>query len=158
MQAQLAEAHSILVMTNGLRDALLTELSDDDLEFVVEGNPTLGEILRNLCDIQQSYIVSFSTFTQDFSERNTNPDLTRSVEQLRTRFAQLDKALEAALKGISETDFHNRRVDRGGLFELSLGAQLHTYREALLIECAKISVYLRAMNKALPQQWQAWIG
>lgn len=158
MQAQLEEAHGILVMTNGLRDQLMALLSDEDLDFKLTGNPSLGEILRGLGDIQASYIHSFKTFQQDFSEHNTNPDLLNSVAKLQARFTQLDKALKAALDAISEDDFQTKMVNRGNLFELSLGAQLHTFREALLIECAKISVYLRAMGKELPQQWQAWIG
>lgn len=158
MHPRLKEAHDILVMTNGLRDQLLTLLSDEDLEFTLAGNPTLGTILRDFSDTQQSYITSFETFEQDFSEHSLDPDLTRSVAKLQARFAQLDNELRVALEALSEEDFQTKRVNRGDLFELSLGAQLHTFREALLIECAKISVYLRAMNKTLPEQWRAWIG
>jgi hypothetical protein len=32
------------------------------------------------------------------------------------------------------------------------------YREALLIFYGKASIYLKALGKTLPEQWQAWIA
>jgi hypothetical protein len=36
--------------------------------------------------------------------------------------------------------------------------QLEVYKEALLIFYGKASVYLKAMGKPRPQQWQEWIA
>jgi hypothetical protein len=36
--------------------------------------------------------------------------------------------------------------------------QFYCYREALLIFYAKVHVYLKAMGKSVPGEWQWWIG
>jgi hypothetical protein len=41
---------------------------------------------------------------------------------------------------------------------MPFGAHFHTYREAILIFCAKADVYLRAMGKHRGKQWEDWIG
>ena len=156
MQAQLAEAYSILEMAFGLRDQLFTLLSDEELAFKVESNPTLGEWMRDMGDVQRSYINSFKTFTQDFSERSSDPALTTSLDALKSWYHAMDEELKNTLEAISEDDFQNKLIQRG--FPMSIGAQVHTFREALLIFFARFQVYLRAMGKTLPEQWEAWIG
>ncbi|NWG17479.1 MAG: hypothetical protein HXY41_12670, partial [Chloroflexi bacterium] len=49
-------------------------------------------------------------------------------------------------------------VDRGGGFVLPRAVQAHIYREALMLFIGKASIYLKAMKKPMPQQWQEWIG
>jgi hypothetical protein len=68
----------------------------------------------------------------------------------------------AAVEGLSEDEIANRKIIRSD-FDVAYFAplpkeQLDVYREALLIFYGKASVYLRAIGKSLPPQWQEWIG
>jgi hypothetical protein len=109
-------------------------------------------------DVERSYIDSFRTFKQSWAVRNTEPGLDGSVERLKTWYQALDAELDAALEAIPQGDLQTKVVDRGGGFMMPLGAQFHTYREAILIFCGKCSVYVRALGKPLGKQWQDWIG
>jgi hypothetical protein len=77
-------------------------------------------------------------------------------------YAALDRDLTTALEALSEEDVTSRRIARGDFEEEYFSPQpiqeLDVYREALLIFYGKASVYLRAMDRALPPQWQHWIG
>ena len=100
------------------------------------------------------------TFGQDFRYRNADPRLESSVAALSSWYAELDRELRAAIESLSEDDIANRTMDRRDFpdFKPLVRVQLDIYREALLIFATKVSVYLRAMGKGLPQQWQEWIG
>ena len=50
-----------------------------------------------------------------------------------------------------------RTIDRGG-FSMPVELQLDVYLQALLIFLGKATVYFKAMNKALPQNFQEYIG
>lgn len=157
MHPQLAEAYKILEMTDALRNELMDLLTDDDLKFALENNLTLGALCREMGEVQQSYLDSFKTLKQDWAYRVPNAtELESSVEKLKTWYAKLNADMKAALEAHTEDDAPAKIIDRG--FPMSLGAQVHTYREALLIFYAKASVYLRVMGKTIPEQWAAWIG
>ena len=68
--------------------------------------------------------------------------------------------LQAAIEAVTEDDATNRRFIRADLPDFSplLPQELDIYREALLIFYGKASIYLRAMGRELPGDWQAWIG
>ena len=52
---------------HSMRDHLLTVVSDVDLAYQLPGqNPTLGELLVEMGDIQGVYTHSFETFTLDW--------------------------------------------------------------------------------------------
>lgn len=157
MHPQLAEAYKILEMTDALRNQLMDLLSDDDLKFCIENNPSIGALCREMGEVQQSYLDSFKTLKQDWGYRVPNAkELEGSVEKLKTWYARLNAGMKAALEAHTEDDAPAKLVDRG--FPMSLGAQVHTYREALLIFYAKLSIYLRVMGKTMPEQWVYWIG
>jgi uncharacterized damage-inducible protein DinB len=144
-----------------LRDQLMEILTDDDLGYRVGGaNPSLGELCREIGEIERSYIESFKTFRQDFGYRNADPRLESSVAALSSWYAELDSELRAAIEGLSEDDIANRKIDRSDQSpaELLLRVQLDIYKEALLIFYGRVRVYLGALGKTLPQQWQEWIG
>ena len=131
-------------------------LTDKDLAFQPEGNPTLGALCREMGEVQHAYVHSFRTFSQNFMYRNKQPHLETSVQKLKEWFAKLDADMFEVVSSLSDDDVANRVIERG--FEVSPQGQLEIYREALLIFYGKVSVYLKAMGKELPQKWQEWIA
>lgn len=157
MHPQIAEAYRVLEMTDNLRIQLMDSLADEDLNVRLDNNPSLGELCRNMGEVQQSYIDSFKTLRQDWSYRVPDAaELESSVERLKAWYAKLNDEMKAALEAHTEDDAPAKVIDRG--FPMSLGAQVHTYREALLIFYAKVSVYLNVMGKSMSEQWTHWIG
>ena len=75
-----------------------------------------------------------------------------------TWYQELDQELKATIEALSDDDVQNRAIDRGPSFQPSLLIQLDIYKEALLIFYGKASVYLKAMDRERPEQWQQWIG
>ena len=143
--------------THGMRSQLLDILSDADLAFSPgRQNMTLGALCRELGEIEHSYIQSLQTFKQDWSYRNPEADLESSVAQLKAWFQTLDDELKAAVSALSDEDL-TKTVDRGG-FALSVELQLDVYLQALLIFFGKATIYLKAMNKPLPEQINEYIG
>jgi hypothetical protein len=147
----------------GLRDQLMEILADDDLGYRAGGsNPSLGALCREIGEIEHAYAESFRTFRLDFAFRATDPNLEISVAALSAWYRMLDRELMAAIEALSEDDIESRRIVRSDFdvddFSPLPKIQLDVYREALLIFYGKVSVYLRAMGRALPPQWQAWIG
>ncbi len=142
----------------GLRDVLMETLEDGDLGYrPTAHNPTLGELSREIGEVEQAYIASFKTFRLEFSYRNEQRELESSVALLSAWYAALDRKLRSVIEKLSEDNVRNRRIDRGH-FSLPPQIQLDVYKEALLIFYGKVSVYLRAMGKPLPPRWQDFIG
>jgi len=159
MNSMMREYYPTFEMYQALRDQLMEILTDEDLLFRPgDRNEPLGELCREIGETERSYIQSFKTFTQDFSYRNEEPELARSVGMLVAWFRELDQELKSTIEALSEKDLQNRVVDRGGGFILPIHIQLDVYKEALLIFCGKVSVYLKALGKSRPEQWQEWIG
>jgi hypothetical protein len=153
------EYYPIFEQYQSLRIQLLESLTDEDLAFSPGGeNLTLGELCREMGEVEHAYIESFKTFRQDFSYRNDEPGLADSVARLAAWFQELDGELKAAIETLSEDDLQNRVIDRGGDFVLPPRIQLEVYKEALLIFYGKASVYLKILGKPRTGQWQDWIA
>jgi uncharacterized damage-inducible protein DinB len=143
--------------THQMRSQLLDILSDADLTFNPGGqNMTLGALCRQLGEVEHSYALSLKSFQQDWSYRNEEAVLERSVARLKEWFQRLDNELEAAATALSDEDL-KKSVDRGG-FAMPVDLQLDVYLQALLIFFGKATIYLKAMNKPLPQQIKEYIG
>jgi hypothetical protein len=146
-----------------LRGEMVEILADEDLASRVGGaSDSLGSLCREIGEIAHAYVESFRTFRLDFGHRAIDPRLEGSVAALSAWYAELDRQLMAALESLSEDDFAHRTISRSD-FDVAKFAplppiQLDVYREALLIFYGKVSVYLRALGKALPGHWHAWIG
>jgi hypothetical protein len=70
--------------TQKLRYDLMDTLTDSDLLYKLPGdNVTLGELCREIGEIQHSYLESFRTFRLDRSYRNPQVDLATHVESLK---------------------------------------------------------------------------
>jgi hypothetical protein len=64
--------------------------------------------------------------------------------------------MKATVSALSDEDL-TKAVDRGG-FSMPVELQLDVYLQALLIFLGKATIYLKAMNRPLPQQIQEYIG
>ena len=159
MNSMMNNVYPLFEMYQALRTQLMDILSDGDLSYSPGGeNLTLGELCRENGEIERSYINSFQTFTQDFNYRNQEPGLSGSVAKLKAWYKELDSELKSALSDLTDDDINSRVIDRGPDFQVSPRIQLEIYKEALLIFYGKSSVYLKAMGKERPQQWQDWIS
>lgn len=155
----LIESEFPLHDTQRLRYELLDLLTDSDLAYKLPGdNPTLGELCREMGEIEHTYIQSFKTHKQDWSYRNDEPGLAASVERLRGWYTTLDDDFEIVVRGLSEDQLHNTHVDRGHGFAPSCFVQFQIYHEALLMFYAKASVYLKALQKPLSDEWRVAVG
>jgi hypothetical protein len=143
-----------------MRDHLLTLVSDADLGYKLPGhNPTLGELLVELGDLQGVYTHSFEEFTLDWAHRRLPPPgLPLTIAGLQAWFQAQDDAMKAALDGLTEEELHTDRIDRGGGFVASPFVQHQVYREAVYIFYGKLSVYLKALERDAGEQWAAWVG
>ncbi len=138
---------------------LLGALTDSDLAYKLPGdNLTLGELCREIGEVEHNYIQSFKTFKYEPSYRNIESDLAFSVTRLQAWYRTLDQEFETVMRGFSEDDLHHKQIDRGNGFNPSLHVQFEIYREALLMFYAKASVYLKALQKRVNDQWHAGIG
>lgn len=147
----------ILRETVAIRDQILAVLSDADLAYRFPNCPSLGEICREMGETELSYIESYKTFKQDFSQYGTSdPALATSVDRLKAWFAQLDRDLEAAMAALTEDQVQNGTIDRG--FPMPPRVQLHCYREGLLIFYGRAVFYLKALGRPVSEQARGWIG
>src|SRR5207237_581693 len=143
--------------THAMLSQLLDILSDADLAFNPGGqNMTLGMLLREIGEIEHSYIQSLQTFKQDWSYHNTEAGLESNVTRLKAWYETLDDEMKATVSALSDEDL-TKTVDRGG-FSMPVELQLDVYLQALLIFLGKATIYLKAMNKSLPKQIQEYIG
>ena len=141
-----------------VRDEFLGVLNDAMLKHSLGGNTlTLGALFKQMGDFEYAYIQSFKTFKQDFSYQNPEGGLTTSVDKLRAWYKKLDEEFAAALNGLSEADIQNRMIDQGGR-EVSVERNFQSYREAMMMFCSKVSIYIKAMSISLPDHFKAWIG
>lgn len=155
----LVENEFPLRQSQSLRYDLMDALTDSDLAYKLPGdNPTLGALCREMGEIEHVYIQSFKTLTMDWSYRNDDAEMATSVERLRAWYIALDEEFEAVVGGLSEDDLHNTHVDRGHDYAPSLFVQFQVYHEAGLMFYAKASVYLKALQKRVSDQWQVWVG
>jgi hypothetical protein len=158
MNSLIKQQGGILKSTQELRDSLVGVLADEDLAFRLPGsNITLGELCREMGEIERSYIDSFKLFKQDFSYHHADDGVVKSVGKLKSWYEALDRELTHALQELSEGDLE-RTIDRGHGFAPSAVTNFHIYREALLIFYAKAHIYLKALDKSVPGTWQWWIG
>jgi uncharacterized damage-inducible protein DinB len=141
---------------HSMRDHLLTLVSDADLAYKLPGrNPTLGELLVEMGDVQGVYTHSFAAFTLDWAHRQLPPPDPITVAGLQAWFEAQDDAMKAALDRFTDEEL---RIDRGDGFIASPFVQHQIYREAVYIFYGKLSVYLKALERDPGEQWAAWVG
>ncbi|MDQ2887463.1 MAG: hypothetical protein M3Y39_15425 [Chloroflexota bacterium] len=143
--------------THAMRTQLLDTLSDADLTFTPGGrNVALGALFREMGEIEHSYTQSLRTFKQDWSYRNTQEGLDRSVKQLKEWLQGLDEKMKTVVSALSDEEL-TKTIDRSG-YAVSVELQLDIYLQALLIFFGKATTYLKAMGRTLPKQIEEYIG
>lgn len=144
---------------HSMRDHLLTVVSDADLAYKLPGqNPTLGELLVELGNIQGVYTHSFETFTLDWAHRRLPPPASLTIAGLQAWFTAHDDAMNSALTRLTEDELQVDRIDRGHGFIASPFVQVQIYREAVYIFYGRFSVYLKALERDAGEEWAAWVG
>ena len=151
----LAEHRELLDDTQSFRPMLLDLLTDDDLAFALPGNPTLGELCREMGEWEHGYIRSFREFRHVWGYHHDDATVETSVTALRAWYEALDADLLTALEALTDDDLATRKV-RGEWADLT--KEFHLYREALLMFYAKAGVYLRALGKPISEAWLDWMG
>jgi hypothetical protein len=158
MNRFMQEKWSWIEGSHAMRAGLLNTLNDAELAFNPGGqNVTLGALFRQMGEIEHSYIQSLQTFKQDWSYRNTESGLDTSIARLKAWYQTLDKQMEAVVSAFSDEDLQ-KLVDRSGGYQMPVELQLEVYLQALLIFFGKATIYLKAMNKPLPDAVQEYIG
>jgi hypothetical protein len=144
---------------HSMRDHLLAVVSDADLAYRLPGwNPTLGDLLIELGNVEGVYTRSFETFTLDWSHRQVAPPSPVTIESLRAWFEVQDAAMNRALSRFTPDELRVDRIDRGHGFIASPFVQHQIYREAVYIFYGKLSVYLKALERDPGEDWAAWVG
>ena len=157
MSPKLQEIRSFIEGTHGMRSELLATLSDADLAFNPGGqNMSLGALCREMGDIEYSYIQSLKTFKQDWSYHNDDVVLENSLTAIKTWYQLLDDEMKTIVSDLPE-EAVTKTIDRGG-FSVPVNTQLDIYLQALLIFFGKATIYLKAMNRPLPESIRDWIG
>lgn len=156
MNSFMQEQWSWIEGSHAMRTGILDCLTDADLAFTPGGlNMTMGELCKEFGEIEHSYIESIKTRKQDWSYRNTEAGLTTSVAKLKAWYQHLDDDLKATVSALSDDDLQ-QTIDRG--MPMPIKTQLEVYLQALLIFFGKATIFLRAMDKPLPDAVQQWIG
>jgi uncharacterized damage-inducible protein DinB len=157
MKRSIPERWPWLEEVRGMRSQLLDILSNADLLFSPGGqNLTLGALLRKMGDLEQAYIQSLKTGVQDWSYHTTEAGLEGDLTRLKAWFQALDDELLETISAFSKEEL-TRHVDRGG-FPSTVEREIDHYGEALLIFFGKATIYLKAMNKPVPESIEHTIG
>lgn len=156
MNRLISEKWSWIEAIHDMRSQLFDLLSDADLAFTPGGqNMTLGALCCQMGETEHSYLQSLKTFRHEWSYGTTNADLASSVTRLKTWFQGLDDEMQAVMAAFSEEE--NKTIERGGE-AVTVAFQLDVYVQAVLIFLGKAMIYLKAMNKLLPESFQEYIG
>lgn len=144
--------------SHAMRSSLLDILNDADLSFNPGGqNMTLGALCREFGEIEHSYVQSLKNFKQDWLYRHNEAGIETSVEKLRAWYQALDDEMKAVASAFSEEDLQ-KSIERGSGYKVPITTQFEIYLQALLIFFGKATIYLKAMNKSLPESIREWIG
>jgi hypothetical protein len=140
-----------------MRAQAMELLDDADLAFNPgRQNMTLGALCREIGEIERSYLDSFKTLKQDWSYRNGEAGLEGNVARLQVWYTTLDDEMKAVVSAFTDDDLA-KTIDRGG-YGWTVETQLEVYLQALLIFFGKLTVYLKALGKPLPKEFQSYIG
>ncbi len=158
MNRFMQEKWSWIEASHAMRTELLDTLSDADLAFNPGGqNLTLGMLYHQMGEIEHAYVQSLKTFKQDWSYRNPEAVLVSNSAKLMAWYQMLDEQMKTAVSAFSDEDL-KKLIDRSRGYSMPVEMQLDVYLQALLIFFGKVTIYLKAMKKPLPETVQEYIG
>ncbi|MBX9570972.1 MAG: DinB family protein [Candidatus Obscuribacterales bacterium] len=138
--------------TRSLTTDLLHEMSDSDLLFLP--GPQLGPFwkqFRHVGRVQECYIEALSTRSIDFTPDGKSYDQGPSKEWLQDYLQRLDVGLFEIIDNLdweSEIDWFGEKVN---IFEHMMRMESHE-----TLHHGQWIVYMRLMNKQVPDSWVAW--
>jgi len=139
-----------------LTGELLDALEDGHLAFSPAGGlPTLSLLCANMADTQRAYVDSLETRTLDLGAPEPSAEATQ-VDDIRSRFSDLDRQLNDALSAIHGEEVNTLRIQRGEE-QIPVFILMSSLVESLLIFHGKLSIYARLAGVALPPSWQRFI-
>ncbi len=142
---------------HGMHSQLFTILSDADLAFSPGGQTmTLGALCRQMGETEHAYVQSLKTLKQEWSYHHHEADVASHVARLKAWFQTLVDEMKATITTFWDED-GKKTIDRGG-GTVTVEFQLDVYLQAVLIFLGKATIYLKAMNKQLPQYFEEYIG
>ena len=157
MNRMMNEKRLWIEAAHGMTAQLFGLLSDAELAFTPGGqNMTLGALCRALGETEYAYLQSLTTSKHEWSYRHPEADVVSSVALLKGWFHTLNDDMEAVIAAFRDED-ENKPIDRGG-GAVTVAFQLDAYQQAVLIFLGKATIYLKAMNKPLPKEFQEYIG
>jgi uncharacterized Fe-S cluster-containing radical SAM superfamily enzyme len=144
--------------THAMRAQLLEAVNNTDLSFNPGGNALpLGDLFREIGEIEHAYVVSLQTLKQDFGYRYDDATIAQDTVRLAAWYKSLDEAMHKTVSAFSDAEL-DKMIERAEGFSLPVETQLDVYLQALLIFVAKVSIYLRIMSKPLPEGFEGMIG
>ena len=144
--------------SHGMRDEVLDLLTDAELAYTPGGdNLQLGELIRQMGEVEHSYLQGLKTFTQNWEYHNTDAGLESSVSGLAAWFQELDAELLAVVSAFTDDDLARVVLREESGYTMQVEMVLDVYIQALLIFFGKAVVYLKAMEKPLPDSVKEWI-
>jgi hypothetical protein len=84
-------------------------------------------------------------------------EVETNTAKLKAWYQTLDAQMKTAVSAFSDEDL-KKLVDRSKGYSMSVEMQLDVYLQAVLIFFGKVTIYLKAMNKPLPETVQEYIG
>jgi len=97
-----------------MRNQVMDVLTDAELKSDLGGDTlTLGGLCRELGEVQQAYVTSFTTFKLQFAPNSADPALESSVAGLKAWYADLDRQLETAITALTDEVIQSQPIERG---------------------------------------------
>jgi hypothetical protein len=141
---------------HAIRNGVVDSLTDSDLTFSPGGSaPSLGDLFIEGLLLEQSYSDSLLDLQQTWPEPPLPP--ATSLEDLGTRLAEADRSMESVFDDFKSDDWEVSVVRPDGT-ERTRSEQVEIYSQAMLILLGKSVVYLRAMDRALPDALATYIS
>ncbi|MEM9954441.1 MAG: hypothetical protein AAF846_22725 [Chloroflexota bacterium] len=87
-------------------------LTDEDLQYALPCNMTLGELCKQVGEFDHKYARVLKTFKHDWSYTHPHADVATSVEKLRQWFSELEADIKQTVTMMPDERLNTQMVDR----------------------------------------------